>query len=281
MKNSGLTCLITGADSGFGKAIAKTLARQEYQLILISNNYERLNSVKVEIVNEIQNTDIEIFCVDLSLQCEIKLFCAEFKSRFKKLDLLINNAGVNIPFKKQTSEGFEYMFAVNYLAPVLLTSLLLEKIEKSENGRIINIGSNGEKFAVLDFENLQGEKSFNGMSQYCITKLCLLMYTYELGEKLIEKNISACCLHPGGIRTAIMNNYKRYSIPKIAWYFLYPFLKKPGKASKYILNLLNLEPSIIHGKYFFKEKPGKSSQTSLNKVLISNLWEKTSELVLV
>ncbi len=279
MKNYGLICLITGADSGLGKAIAKTLAKEGYQLILISNNIEGLRTTRNEILLETVNSEIEIFSVDFSLQRELKLFCAKFKSKYAKLDLLINNAGVNIPGRTVTSEGIEYMFAVNYLAPVLLTSLLMDNLKLSGKARVINIGSNGEKYATLDFENLQGEKSFNSMKQYCLTKLCLLMFTYKLAEILNESGVSVCCVHPGGVRTNIMKKYHWFSIPRITWLLLYPFLKSPDKASEYITSLAAFEPSDVQGFYFSKGKLAKSSQLSLNKELIAKLWDTTLQLL--
>ena len=217
-----LTCIITGADSGLGKALAIALAIKEYHLVLISNKKAGLVETRDEIISRVPSAEIEVYRVDLSLQQEIKLFCENFKSQHSRLDILINNAGVNMPYRVLTPEGIEYMFAVNYLAPFLLSTLLMENLENSKSARILNIGSNGEKFATLDFDN------FNSMKQYCLTKLCLLMFTYKLAE--VAHKVSVCCVHPGGIRTNIMKRYHWYSLPGITWFLLYPFLKSPEKA---------------------------------------------------
>lgn len=269
------TCLITGADSGLGKAVATSLAKKGYQLVLVSNDENRLKAAREEIIALSENSSVEIFAVDLSWQCEIREFCKVFNNRFQKLDLLINNAGVNIPFRKITAEGFEYMYAVNHLAPFLLTILLMDNLKAAGKARIINIGSNGEKYAKLDFENLQGENSFNSMKQYCLTKLCNLMFTYQLATVLEGTGITVSSVHPGGVRTGIMKNYNWFSLSKIAWHLLYPFLKSPQEAGRYVLNLINYEASAIQGKYFLKGKIAKSSPTSLNKELSGKLWEIT------
>ena len=273
----GKTCLVTGADSGIGKAIAKLLAREGYHLILISSSEEKLKVIQDEIISETNNHQIDIHQVDLSLQSEIRSFCDDFINRYPKLDVLINNAGVNLPFRQLTSEGFEYMFAVNHLAPFLLTNLLIEVFKRAESARIINIGSNGEKWANFDFENLQGEKSFDGMRQYCLTKLCNLMFSYELARILKDSQITVICLHPSGVRTGIMRYYKWFRLSKMIWFVLFPFLKKPEKAAGYVLDLVENETSLIHGQYFSNGKSVRSSDISMDENLSKQLWKYSAD----
>jgi len=272
------TCLITGADAGIGKAIAKMLAYEGYRLILISNSEEKLKVIREQIVSESNNHQIDIFQVDLSLQNETRSFCAEFNRRYQKLDILIHNAGVNLPVRKITAEGLEYMFAVNYLAPFLMTNLLMESLKKSCRARIINIGSNAEKYAKFDIRNLQGERSFSGMKQYSLTKLCNLMFTYEFARNLQDSGVAVSCLHPGGVRTRIMQHYSWKSPPKMIWFMLYPFLQTPEKASGYIAHLINAETSSIHGKYFTKGKRAMSSSLSMDQELSRQLWKLSEEM---
>jgi len=278
LKNSNLTCIITGACSGIGRAIAKSLAGKGYHLVLISNSRVRLDETKEEIVGETDNRLISICRVDLSLQKEIRSFCIDFMNNYSKLDVLINNAGVNLPVRKITSEGFEYMFAVNQMAPFLMTNLLLDHLKKAETARIINIGSNAEKFAEFDLNNLQGEISFSGMKQYSLTKLCNLMFTREMARILKGSGISVSCLHPGGVRTEIMKYHHWASLPKIIWFFLLPFLQSPGKAAGYILDLINREASFVHGQYFFKGKMTTSSEISTDENLSRQLWRYCADI---
>ncbi|MFO7656401.1 MAG: SDR family NAD(P)-dependent oxidoreductase [Bacteroidales bacterium] len=273
------TCIITGAGSGLGKALAKSLANKGYHLVLIDNDENSLKSVRDEIISLPDNSTVENYSVDLSLQYEIRKFCNEFNNRYRKLDLLINNAGANIPFRKVTAEGIEYMLAVNYLAPFLLTSLLFDKLKLAGNAKIINIGSNGEKYAHPGFDNLQGEKSFSSMRQYCLTKLCLLMFTYHLSKNTGFKDIAICCIHPGGVKTRLMNHYSWHNMPKMAWHVLYPFLKSTGKAAGYVLNLIDMKATAINGKYFSKGRKAISSAVSRDEEIASRLWHHTWTLV--
>ncbi|MBN2611493.1 MAG: SDR family NAD(P)-dependent oxidoreductase [Bacteroidales bacterium] len=273
------TCLITGAGNGLGKSLAKSLAEKGYHLILADIDENRLKSVKEEIFSLTESCPVETYAIDLSLQGEIRRFCNACNQRFQKLDMIINNAGVNTPFRKVTAEGFEYMFAVNYLAPYLLTTLLFNKLQLAGDAKIINIGSNGEKYARLDFDNLQGEKSFNSMKQYCLTKLCLLMFSYHLAKDTASKGVAVCCVHPGGIKTHLMDHYRWYHLPKVVWHALYPFLKNADKAAGYVVKLTDMEVYALNGKYFSKGKEAVSSAVSLDKEMASGLWNHTLSLV--
>ncbi len=273
-----LPCLITGVDSGIGKATAKLLAKKGFQLILLGDSKGKLKTLNDEIISETKNSLISTYQVDLSLQREIRSFCTGFKSRYQKLDILINNAGVNLPYRRVTSEGFEYMLAVNYLAPFLMTILLMESLKGAGTARIINIGSNAEKYAKLDFENLQGEKSFDGMKQYSLTKLCNLMFAYELARNLNDTCVAISCLHPRGVRTEIMQYYHWKSLPKMIWFTLFPFLQAPEKAAGHILDMIESEASFIHGHYFFKGKRARSSSVSMDRNLSQQLWQHSLEM---
>ncbi len=272
------TCLITGGSSGIGKAIAKRLAHLGHQVVIVSNNKDENDLAKSEIIEDTGNINVYCYLADFSSQKEIREFVNELVYSHKKLDILINNAGVNLSYKKKTQEGFEYMFAVNHLAPFLLTNLLLEKFTKGIPLIIINIGSNGERFANLDFENLQGEKKFNSMKQYCMTKLCNLLFTYELARKLNGKNTFACCIHPGGVKTHIMKHYKKFSLPKVTWHILYPFLKTPDHAAEYVEKLIRTdEYTSLNGKYFKKNRVAQSSNLSYDKNIAAKLWEISAQ----
>lgn len=272
-------CLITGASSGIGKALANEFANLGYHLILVSKDDKNLASAKDDITRNTGNTNIETYKVDLSLQKEIREFSDLFYSRYPKLDVLINNAGVNIPKKVITQEGIEYMFAVNHLASFLLTNLLLDKLRAAGKAQVINIVSNGEKFARWDTQNLQAEKGYNGTLHYCLTKLCNLMFSYELSRKLKGSGITSNAVHPGGVRTSIMKSYKWYTLSSIIWKLLDPSLLSAEQAAKKIITIFNsgifLEET---GKYYFKDKPGYSSPNSHDIEKSELLWQLSEKL---
>lgn len=272
-------CLVTGGSSGIGKAIAMGLARLDFKVFIIAKDEEELNKSCREITETTGNPEIVTFAVDLSSQTDIRKFTGLFKRQITHLDILINNAGVNLPDRRLTSEGIEYMFAVNHLAPFLLTNLLLDKLKAAEQALIINIASNGEKYALFDPGNLQGEKQFKGMKQYCITKLCNLMFSYELSRRLEHSEITCNAVHPGGVRTNIMKNYKPFSLPGMVWKILYPKLNKPEKVARSIINLITSGTfKDTNGGYFFNGKLFNSSPTSYDTGKAAQLWEISERL---
>jgi NAD(P)-dependent dehydrogenase (short-subunit alcohol dehydrogenase family) len=272
-------CLITGGSSGIGKALAKKFALMNFHVVLVSKTKEELLNTRDEIIFETGNKNIFIFPVDLSLMGEVKKFCTDFKEKYPYLNVLVNNAGVNLQKKKMTPEGIEYMFAVNHLAPFLLTNLLLVPMEKAENANVINIVSNTEKYAKFDLNNLQAEKSYNGSKHYCHTKLCNLMFSYELARRTEETGITSNAVHPGGVRTDIMKNYSPFSLPSLVWRILYPSLQTPDAVAEFIIRLFKSgEFDRETGKYYFKDRQSVSSPASNNTKYAKQLWEISEKI---
>ncbi|NJK86980.1 MAG: SDR family NAD(P)-dependent oxidoreductase [Bacteroidales bacterium] len=235
-----------------------------------------------QIISETKNSNVFDFVVDLSVQKEIKDFITIFGQNYDKLDILVNNAGVNLPSRVITSEGIEYVFAVNHMAPFILTTSLLNRMKNQSQAQIINIASNGERYAKFDLNNLQGEKKYNGTKHYCLTKLCNLMFTYELARRLTGHEITCNAIHPGGVRTGIMKSYKSLSLPSIVWKFLYPTLQNPDDVAEYILNLYQKGAfKNENGKYFFKEQMVASSNLSYHVDYARKIWEISENLVVV
>ncbi len=279
MKTIKKTCLITGGSSGIGKAIAAGLAKENMHVILIARNTQELESAREEITTLTGNTDVEAFAVDLSLQSNIREFVKMLKTTLPKLDILINNAGVNLPERRLTPEGMEVMFAVNHLAPFLLTNLLTDMLKAAASSMVINIVSNGEKYARFDPDNLQGEKKFNAMKQYCLSKLCNLMFSYEFARRSGDSGITSNAIHPGGVRTSIMKEYSLFSLPGLVWMFLYPRLNKPGKVASYLLDLIRNGTLVReNGNYYFKGRVYTSSPDSTNTRYAADLWKISEEL---
>ena len=204
------TVLITGANSGIGKATAIELAAKGYQIVFIARNPEKAEAVKNEIISSSGNSNVDFIIGDLLSLPEVRK-CAEiFKEKYQKLDVLINNAGVCLPERKITGDGFEHMFQINHLSHFLLTNLLLDLLKKRDEPRIINVSSGGYKAGKFDPENLQSEKKFGSFSTYCDTKLLNILFTFELAEKLKGTGITVNALHPGVVRTNFAGELKGY-----------------------------------------------------------------------
>jgi len=253
MSMEGKTCIITGANSGIGKVTAIELAKMNATLVLLCRDKERGESAQKEIIELTGNNNVELILCDLSSQKEIRDFVTEFKSKYQKLHILINNAGVML--SKKSEDGFEMNFAVNHLAPFLLTNLLLEILKKSAPSRIINVGSAAHRMGKIDFEDLQSEnKKGRLMRLYGTSKLAMTLVSYELSRKLEGSNVTVNVLHPGLINTNLGRD--RSSTSKG---FAGKFFKSPeigAETSIYLASSPEVEG--ITGKYFAKKMEKKS-----------------------
>ncbi|MHA1263872.1 MAG: SDR family oxidoreductase [Candidatus Helarchaeota archaeon] len=274
---TGKVVIITGANRGIGKYTALELAKLGATIVMVCRNAERGQAALEEIKEASQNPEIHLFTADLSVQQEIRDFVNQFQASFQKLHVLINNAGIVLPKRKLTVDGIEYQLAVNYLAPFLLTHLLLPLLKASAPARIINVTSDFHKFASLDLNDLQSEKKYGAMRTYGKTKLALLLFTYELARRLEGTAVTVNALHPGAINTGIerhLNWFFRglYSIGK-------PFMKSIKKGAETSIFLAS-SPEVegVTGKYFIWKKEKKSSKKSYDLETAQKLWNISMKL---
>jgi NAD(P)-dependent dehydrogenase (short-subunit alcohol dehydrogenase family) len=197
-------CLITGATEGVGKATAIELARRGITVVMAARNLAKAERVKWEIARTTGNADADYIVADLASLEQVRRLAETFKGRYPRLDILMNNAGVFLPARTVTGDGFETTFQVNYLSHFLVTQLLLSELEKSEQGRIINLSSSVYTMGKLDADNLQGEKRFSVMDAYAASKLFMLLFTVELARRLRGTRMTANGVHPGIVRTQMM-----------------------------------------------------------------------------
>lgn len=273
-------CLITGADSGIGKATAKLLAQLDITLLLISRNHVRGERAVKEIGADC-NADLFLFMADLSSQESIRNLVKKIKEKFKKIDVLINNAGARFSDRHLTIDGIEATFAVNYLSRFLLTNLLLDLLKESEQGRIINISGEYHRKGKIHFDDLNLKENYSAFTASAQSKLADILFTYSLAEKLKNTSITANCMHPGSVATNII-----YSDPdagagiKSLYAVSSLFLSKPEKGAETVIYLATSQNvSSITGKYFINKKAVESSPLSYNKELGSKLWEASEDLI--
>ncbi len=270
--------LITGATNGMGWETAKAVASDNHQLVLVARNEEKLKD-KVDSLKQLTgNQDIDYIVADLSLCSEIRKAADQFRSRYDKLDVLINNAGAVIPEKKITAEGFEYTFALNHLAYFLLTGLLLDLIPKNQDSRIINISSMAHKMGKLDFDDLFFEKrKYSSIKAYANSKLANILFTIELARRLKDTQTTVNCIHPGGVRTGFGRDYK--GLMGLLVRFTFMFMRSPQKGAETCIHLA-LSPDVkgITGKYWADKKPVNPAPHALNPEDARKLWEISEEL---
>lgn len=264
----GKTVLITGSTDGIGKQTALQLARMGANVLIHGRNHEKGKAVQKEISKLSGNNDLELFIADLSSQSQVRGLASEVQERHDRLHVLINNAGMFQKERWLTEDGIEMTFAVNYLAPFLLTNLLLNLLKESAPSRIINVASIAHESAIINWDNLQGERYYDGYDAYALSKLCIVLFTYALAERLNGKGVTTNCLHPGVIRTKLLRE----------GFGDYPgdTPEKGARTSVYLAS--SPEMKGVSGKYFENQRPARSSTISYDKVLQERLWKISEKL---
>lgn len=271
----GKTILITGANTGIGRATALALAGMGAKIVMLCHTQERGQKAMEEIKEESGNPDIDLLVADLSLQADVRRAAAEFAARYLRLHVLINNAGVMLPNRVVTGDGLEQTLAVNYLAPFLLTNLLRDRLKAGAPARIINVVSGVQR--AIDFADLQGEKRYSSLGAYGKSKTALILFTYELARRLAGTGVTANCLHPGDVRTGIFRHYT--GLFKFILSISGPLMRSPEKGAQTPVYLAS-SPKVenVTGQYFVDRRPVKSSAPTYDESAARRLWDISAEL---
>ena len=275
MSMEGKICIITGANSGIGKATAIALAKMGATIVMVCREKITGENAQKEIIELSGNKDVDLFLCDLSSQKEIRDLASNFKNKYQTLHILINNAGVMMKKGPISTDGFEMNFAVNHLAPFLLTNLLLDMLKKSAPSRIVNVSSGAHKMAKLDFDDLQSENTKpRFMRLYGHSKLALMLFSYELSRKLEGTNVTVNTVHPGVVATNLGRHQSKFNQK-----FSKVVFKKPEKGAETSIYLAS-SPEVegITGKYFVNKESRKSSDASYNEDDAKRLWEISLEM---
>ncbi len=248
--------LITGANSGIGFELAKGMAKNNYRTILLCRNKKAGEIANEEIIHTTQNKDVHLMIADLSSQSSIRAFAHQFNAEFDHLDVLFNNAGANF-FERQLSvDHIEMTFATNYLAPFLLTKLLLPKLEKSNSGKIILTVGDLREDTTINFADINFDNNYQVGQVAAQAILAKFLFCHELDRKLNDSPITINCFHPGATKT---NLQKKMPIMwRIMIGIMRPFFKSAEKGAVTGIYLATTkERENISGKYF-KNKKNKS-----------------------
>ena len=274
--------LITGANRGIGKETTRALAKKGATIIMACRHLEKAESVGEMIQIESKNPHIEVMRLDLTSLESIRNFTREFKARYQKLDVLINNAGVFCMRREETEEGFELTIGVNHLGHFLLTHELMPLLEKTPEARIINLSSNAHYSADLDLGDLHFKKrKYSGIKAYGSSRLTTVFFTQELAERLKEKNITVNALHPGHVDT---NMWDLWGVER-KWYqsIIHRMIKlflisaeEGAQTSIYLAS--SVEVKRITGKYFAKKKIKAASKKCADIKLQKELWQLSKRL---
>src|SRR5436189_1146360 len=277
----GKICMVTGANSGIGKATALALAQMGATVVMVCRDRARGEEARSEIITKSRNNAVDLLQADLSSQQSIRQLVEHFQHHYTHLHVLINNAGATFPGRRrETVDGLEMTFAVNYLAPFLLTNLLLDTLKASAPARIVNVSSESHQSGYIKMDDLELEKGYRLMRAYGQSKLALVLFTYELARRLQGTGVTANCLHPGFVATNIGQNGVG-SIGRSIVKLIFSRLGiSPEEGAKTSISLAS-SPEIegVTGKYFIKSIPVRSAPISYDETLQRQLWDESAKLV--
>lgn len=272
------TCLVTGANVGIGFEMALSLASKGHTVLVLCRDKQKANTAAEKILSRIAHKNVFPFFAELSSQSEIKRVAEEIKTQYSELDVLINNAGCVSSTYKLTADGVETQFAVNHLAPFLLTHYLLPLLKKSNNGRIINVNSRAHGRATIHFDDIFLSKKYDISKAYNQSKLANMFFTYSLAEKLKGCCVTVNAFHPGLVKT-YFGSKGVSSFHKLAWDVMRVLGRNPSVAAQDGVHLaLSSDVQNITESYFHNQIRIKSSAQSYDKEWAKRLWEISLKL---
>ncbi|HKX09332.1 MAG TPA: SDR family NAD(P)-dependent oxidoreductase [Stellaceae bacterium] len=278
----GKNVLITGANSGLGFASARALAALGATIIMACRNESRGIAARDEIAKIARGAPPVLLVCDLSLQAAVQTLAKEVHARTERLDVLMNNAGAIFARRELTADGIEKTFAVNHLAPFLLTNLLLDRLRAAPAGRVVNVVAD-PFITTLDFDNLQSEKGHNFLAAYFRSKLANILFTYEFARLLAGTSVTANCASPGPALTNFGANLR--GMPALFHLILAPIKRIPflfygaeKGAETQVYLASSPEVANLSGRYFFRGREKSTKAATHDPQVAARLWEISEEL---
>ena len=270
---AGRTVLVTGGTGGIGRATALGLATLGADVAITGRDPERTQAAAHEIRAAAGGGRVDAFVADLSSQAEVRRLAREVLARLDRIDVLVNNVGGYWNTRHVTADGLERTFALNHLAPFLLTTLLLDRLGQSAPARVVTVSSRAQAQGRIDFGDLHGERAYSGARAYNQAKLANVLFTYELARRLRGSAITANALHPGVVRTSFgaedPGRTQRVVVP-----VLRPFMRSPARGAATSIHLAS-DPELrqVTGCYFVDGRPRRSSPRSYDEATAARLWQ--------
>ena len=267
----GRVAVVTGATSGIGRATARELARRGARLLLVARDPERGADTAREI-GALAGAEPEVLGADLAAQDDVRRLAAAVRARTGRLDLLVNNAGAIFDERRLSPDGVEMTFALNHLAPFLLTLELLPLLEAAPEARVVNVSSVAHRSGRIDFDDLQGARGYGMWKAYAQSKLANVLFTRELARRLGRRPVTANSLHPGTVATGFGHNGSGLFARLVA--IGAPFLSGPDRGSRTTLHVAT-HPAVrgVSGRYFSSCREATPSRAARDDAAALRLWE--------
>jgi NAD(P)-dependent dehydrogenase (short-subunit alcohol dehydrogenase family) len=307
MSLEGKTCVVTGGSQGIGKCTAAGLARLGAHVVLVSLDPGRAEKARAEITAATGNDRVECLQADLSSLASVRELAQTLRGREGALAVLVNNAAVASPDRRETVDGLERQLAVNHLAPFLLTNLLRDRLVADAPARVVNVSSWIHEKGEIDFDDLQGQRDYTGVRAYNQSKLANVLFTYELARRLRDTGVTANCLHPGVAPTGLNNFFRpvpgaavagdpgrgsgsggaaplmtralrgvRRRMNSLLGRSRPPTPELASRTSVYLASSTEIDG--ITGKYFVDSRQAPSSPATHDEELAARLWEVSERL---
>ncbi len=273
---NGKVCIVTGASAGIGTATALGLARQGADLALVGRDAARLDQVASDCRGAGAGT-VRTYPCDFAVLDQVRGLADSLQEDWTRIDVLINNAALVLQHREETVDGYEKVFAVNHLAPYLLTRLLLDRIVASAPARIVNVASDAHTFGAMEPDDYMSTRAFKPLKVYGRSKLANILFTVELDKRLKGSGVTVNCLHPGFVSTSLGRDNKIAALLLPLARFL-PFVKSPADGASTTLRLAT-EDVGVSGEYFADGKVHATKDYAKDPAMAARLWDDSAALV--
>ncbi|RLT21489.1 MAG: SDR family oxidoreductase [Chloroflexi bacterium] len=279
MAHADKVMIVTGATNGIGLITARELAATGARVVLVGRSARRLADTVALITQQTPAANLDTIQADLSSQADVLAVADTIKQRYDHIDVLLNNAGAFFTEHQLSVDGIEMTWALNHMAPFLLTTTLLDLLRASAPARIITVASAAHQGATINFDDLEGKTRFSGWKAYAQSKLANIMFTYELANRLLDSDVTANCLHPGFVATGFAQNNPGWFAKAFAVMQRYMAITPEKGAETSIFLARSDSVATTTGRYFDKCKPVPSSKISYDVTTQRRLWQQSLNMV--